>query len=89
MERYTRYEPDWDSDPVLKALCVVGRGYWYHDIGAQTWIFHPPWEDHDEVIDLVSGIANTVSAYPPSARGGHLGSYLMANRKVMKFNPKH
>lgn len=80
IERYTQYDPTWDRDPVIKALCVVGRGYWYHKQSDNGWVGCGPTTEHDEVIDLVSGIVNTILKSPPSQRAALLGHYLSNNR---------
>lgn len=80
IERYTQYDPTWDRDPVLKALCVVGRGYWYHKQSDNGWVGVSANHDHDEVIDLVSGIVNTLIKSPPGQRAALLGHYLSIER---------
>jgi hypothetical protein len=66
LDRYMRYDPEWQADPVLKAICVLGRGYWYHRAQENAWAFHSPTVGYDEVIDLVVGIANTLLKVSPS-----------------------
>ena len=85
LERYARYDTNWSSDPVFHVICVVGRGYWYHESPSNDWIFHQPSEDHDEVIDLISGIVNSLVSRPvPLAT---LGSYLMLERTAVRIPP--
>jgi hypothetical protein len=78
--RYAKYDTNYRRDPVVKAICVVGGGYWYHRVEADGWMFHTSTAEHDELIDLVSGIVNTLSKTPPSARVAPLGRYLMQER---------
>lgn len=81
LDRYKKYDQDWAHDPVLKVICVVGRGYWYHTDNS-SWIWHPATLENDEVIDLISGVVNTVLTHPPSTRQARLGHYLMKPRPV-------
>jgi hypothetical protein len=84
LERYADYDPDWATKPVLKAVCVVGRGYWHHVGEEEHWVFHPPTEEYDEVIDLVSAMTNTMitQADRPGRNAPRLGQYLMHHRRV-------
>ena len=82
LERYATYDPQWQHDPVLKAICVVGRGYWYHRAMDDGWAFHAPSEQYDEVIDFVAGIVNTSLKHPPSMRTVPLGEYLCVVRET-------
>ncbi len=85
LERYARIDPTWHSDPVLKAICVVGRGYWYHRPGYAKWTFLSPSNDHDEVIDIVSGIVNTLVKTPPYNRIAPLGPYISMDRAIVQI----
>lgn len=82
IERYAKYDQGWRNDPVFKAICVVGRGYWYHEAEKSRWVFHSATSDHDEVVDLVSGVVNTLTKTSPSSRISYLGHYLMRSRTV-------
>jgi len=82
LQRYAKYDPEWKEKPILKALCVVGRGYWYHSVKGNRWFFHPPTSAHDEVIDLVSGVVNTLAKARLQKRAALLGQYLMLERSV-------
>lgn len=83
LQRYAKYDSEWKERPILKAMCVVGRGYWYYSFEDNCWFFHPPTPTHDEVIDLVSGVVNTLAkARAQQARTALLGRYLMSKRSV-------
>lgn len=82
LERYIQHDPTWDTDPVLKAICVVGRGYWYHKQEENCWVASQGDSEHDEVIELVSGIVNTLLKHPASQRAALLGQYLVTPRPV-------
>jgi len=82
LQRYAKYDPDWMKTPVLGAFCVVGRGYWYHNRKESRWFFHPATQEFDEVIDLISGIVNTLGKARMQVRQAALGLYLMLERQV-------
>jgi hypothetical protein len=83
LQRYAKYDPEWKDDPVLKAICVARKGYWYHSPEDSCWFFHPPTPAHDEVIDLVSGVVNTLTKARTQVREALLGQYLMLARTVI------
>lgn len=90
LERYSTLDPDWAVDPVLKAICVVGSGYWYFSIERTGWWFHPPTPEFDEVIDFVSGVVNQSAINPPFLRLSRLGYYLMLERQgLLQVGPNH
>ena len=82
LERYSENDPNWLTNPVLRAVCVVGKGYWYYSSEPRQWIFHPASDQHDEVIDLVSGISNTLSKARLVGRLGLIGQYLVKERDI-------
>lgn len=80
LHRYAQYDEGWLRDPVIKAICVVGRGYWYHKAEANCWVATATSPEHDEVIELISGIGNTLLRNPADRRLAMLGNYLMRER---------
>lgn len=66
--------------PLICAICVVGKGYWYHIGGTMNWWFSPASDEFDEVIDLLGGIANTTPEIIFSRGAPRLGPYIMVNR---------
>jgi hypothetical protein len=51
LDRYREIDPT--DDPPLRAICVVGRGYWFYD---REWRFEPPNDDHEEVLKFIAGL---------------------------------
>lgn len=76
LQRYAKYDATWQNDPVVKAICVIGKGYWWHNRELSGWHFNPPTESYDEVIDLVSGIGNTLAYSRMKNPRALLGEYL-------------
>lgn len=81
MARYVKHDPEWDSIPLLRAICIVGVGYLYFDMDNRRWVGTKPSSDFDEVIDFVSGIGNTLSKANLIQRRIDLGNYLMLQRE--------
>ena len=80
LQRYAKYDPEWNTDPVLRVICVVGQGYWYFNYKNGYWKFLPPTQTYDEVIDLVSGVVNTLAEARLQTRLAYLEPYLMLPR---------
>ena len=80
INRYKENDPEFCENPYLRAICVVGKGYWYHNFLKKKWVFHPPTEFYDEVIDFLSGIINSIADILVSRRYPRLGTYLMLIR---------
>lgn len=86
--RYTKYDPDWQTDPVLKAICIVGQGYWYFHHSNRKWEFRPASDNYDEVIDFIGGIVNTLIANPPWKRINWFGDYIILSRESYTIDLK-
>lgn len=78
LERYRELDPDNEANPAFTALCVVGRGYWFSQHGRpgrSNWGYFPPTDAHDEVIDFLAGLANTLPRMIASQGLAPIGSY--------------
>lgn len=82
LQRYMEKDIDWLSSPKLKAICVLGRGMWLHDNYNRRWHFHPPSKEHDEVLDWLSILINTLPKSRITRGFPRLGNYLMKRRKI-------
>lgn len=56
VDRYPSFE---GPEPPLKAICVVGRGYWYWHHFRQRWLEWPRTYELEEVVGYLSGVMNT------------------------------
>lgn len=74
--RYKELDSNWKDDPIIKVLCIVGRGYWY--FSKKKWWYQPATSTFDEVLILLSHTVNTVMPHPyPNNRPEPLfGDYL-------------
>ncbi|MCX6669354.1 MAG: hypothetical protein NTV25_06055 [Methanothrix sp.] len=87
LERYLELDRNGNINPFLRAICVVGRGYWYFHPetirdGTSTYIKGTWWywestSKHDEVISFLSGILNTIPRAIASRGRPALGEYLI------------
>ncbi len=82
INRYKENDPEFCENPYLRAICVVGKGYWYYNSLKKKWVFHPPTEFYDEVIDFLSGIINSIADVLVSRRYPRFGNYLMLIRNA-------
>lgn len=80
LERYAEIDPDWLQKPIYRAICVIGKGYWYYCSEPKQWVFLSSSENFDEVVDLVGGISNTVSKANLAPRIGSIGQYISIER---------
>ena len=84
--RYREMDTESDTNPAVPVICVAGRGYWWFkgNEPAEKWIHHLPNDDHEEVIDFVSGVANTIPERILTKGRPRLGRYLMREREFKK-----
>lgn len=79
LDRYRNRDDEMESYPCLSAICVVGRGYWFRRTDGQ-WVSQSATPNKDEVIDFVSGVANTLPDLLRKRGRPRLGSYLVEER---------
>jgi hypothetical protein len=79
--RYIEEDAGAFEDPILRALCVVGSGIWIFQPGdPHRWQHTPANEDHDEVIDFLSVVANGVLPWMGRAPNVMAGEYAIQPR---------
>jgi len=78
MQRYMEHDPNWHDDPLIRAICIARRGYWWFD--GWEWIHLPANENGDEVVDFLGGVANTAPAAITSRGQPRFGHYLIGER---------
>lgn len=81
LERYRSLDPDADTAPLIEGICVVGRGYWiFSRPGGSHWFQAKSTVEHDEVIDFLGGVVNSLPE-KMAARGlPSLGNYLLEDK---------
>ena len=81
LDRYIDADPGAFDDPTMRALCVVGSGIWIFQPGSpHRWQYTPANEDHDEVIDFLSVIANGILPWMGRAADVMAGQYAIQPR---------
>lgn len=86
IDRYRELDPGTDSSPIINTICIIGRGYWRFEIKQdhKSWIFYPPTSEYDEVLDFISGIANTIPREIWKKGRPEYGNYISKNRPTQK-----
>jgi len=77
LDRYREIDSNSEIDPCIRVICVIGRENWWFRSDDKKWVFHPPTPDHDEVVDFLSGVINTIPGSFMSRGRPRLGNYLM------------
>lgn len=82
LERYAERDPDWMQNPLIRAICVVGRAYFWFSPEREAWIVHPATDDAEEVVEFLALASNTC-VHSLQRRGRpRLGKYLMTDRRL-------
>jgi len=86
MSEAERYRSIYRGDaPVLGAICVANREYWWEMHGA--WIKIPGNERNDEILGFVAGVSNTYKWVALNRGLPNLGNYLMKEPDELIFIP--
>ncbi len=86
LDRYREHDAEADTNPVLRVFCVAGKGYWWfqpHE-PKEKWIKHLPTDDHEEVVEFIGGIANTIPDRVLLKGRPRFGQYLIRPREFEK-----
>lgn len=86
LARYRELDEEADTSPAIPVFCVAGRGYWWFKPSepAEKWINHLPSEEHEEVIDFIGGVANTVPDQIFFKGRPRFGNYIIRPREFKK-----
>ncbi|MDO9370680.1 MAG: hypothetical protein Q7T68_19115 [Sphingopyxis sp.] len=74
LDRYRKYDPEADKNPVINVICVIGRGYWYHH--KDGWNFVSFSSDYDEIMSFLGGVTNTIPQIIAGKGRPNFGNYL-------------
>lgn len=85
-ERYRKYDNNFGDDPLIDVLCVIGKGYWFHNknyknnkLSSITWYFFEHQDNNFEIGVFLSGIINTINPQYP------LGFYIIDETNYKKL----
>lgn len=86
LERYRECDPSADTNPQVPILCVAGRGYWWFKPNEpkEKWIKHLPNSNHEEVVEFIGGVANTIPNQVISKGRPRFGEYIIVPRQFEK-----
>jgi hypothetical protein len=82
LDRYAERDPDWRDNPLVRAICVVGRGYFWFSLERAAWIVHPATDDSEEVVEFLALASNTCVHSLQRRERPRLGKYLMTERRL-------
>ncbi len=77
LDRYREYDPEADTNPAIRSICVVGQGYWWFNQHERKWMKNLTRSENEEVIDFVAGIVNTVPGLVPQKGRPRYGVYVV------------
>ncbi|OBQ03463.1 MAG: hypothetical protein AN482_19640 [Anabaena sp. LE011-02] len=83
-ERYTKYDKNFDNNPLIDVICIIGKGYWFNiktpdSIG---WHFFEAENNNFEVGLFLSGVVNTIN---PQQKFGYYVINNGYNRKIIYY----
>lgn len=86
LTRYRELDDEADANPTIPVFCVAGRGYWWFKPNepAEKWIYHLPNDQHEEVLEFIGGVANTVPDQILSKGRPRFGHYIIRPREFKK-----
>jgi len=76
IERYAKYDKDWKKNPTLRQITVAGKGNFLYQLEEERWLCRPANPKHNEVIDFISTISNTLITQKHQMRKPMLGPYI-------------
>lgn len=79
LERYRELDNEANTNPVIRVICVIGKGYWHFSNHPQKgWIWHEfrECDGYKEVLSFITGIMNTIPGIRTVKPLPQLGYYL-------------
>ena len=87
LDRYLEIAQETDNgSSTLTAFCVVGRGYWHN--GGDGWYYVEPSQEHEEVLDFLGGVVNTLPEILSWKGRVSYGGYIESGRGYRKVGAK-
>lgn len=90
IDRYVGLDSDAELNPLIRAICIVGRGYWYFHsngffdgVSLGRWWYWEPTAEHDEIIGFLSGVLNTIPDSIASRGRPRFGKYMLPRGGVI------
>lgn len=86
LDRYLEADADGEMNPAIGSICVPGRGFWRFEHG-RGWMFCPPTEELDDVVDFAGVLINELADVSNSRGRPRLGNYVMHDRDIQLVRP--
>jgi len=86
LERYREYDQYANEQPVIPVFCISGRGYWWFNPHEPNtpWMKHQANEEHEDIIDFIGGIANTIPDQVVAKGRPRFGNYILRDKTFIK-----
>ena len=86
IERYRECDGSADHSPLIPVICIATHGYWWFkpDEPGRKWIKHLSTPEHDEIIDFIGGLANTIPIELIKKGQPYYGNYIIHARSFEK-----
>lgn len=78
LDRYREYDPEADTNPAIKSICVIGQGYWWFNQHERRWMKNITLSKNEEVIDFVAGVVNTIPSLVLQKGKPRIGLYIVS-----------
>lgn len=65
-ERYKKYDPEYNEDPIIELICVIGKGIWFASKAPPwsdnkiKWTFYPSQGNNEELLLLLGAVINQI-----------------------------
>lgn len=76
-KRFAANQKDFYNHPIIPAICIIGRGYWYNERKNNKWYFVKSSNNFDEVITFLAHVVNSISERMEAKTSCLLGHYLI------------
>jgi hypothetical protein len=86
VDQYVAIDPDFPH--AIDVLCVVGRGYWFNNRVDKKWHGFPATDDHQEILQFVGGMTNTVLEANARMIGAAFGNYILTDGEMPSYEPE-
>lgn len=77
IKRFVNNQSDFLENPLIPAICIIGRGYWYNERKNNKWYFVKNSDNFDEVISFLAHVINSVSERMEAKTPCLIGPYLI------------
>lgn len=77
LTRFVNNQSNFLENPLIPAICIIGRGYWYNERKDRKWYFVKSSDNFDEVITFLAHVMNSIAERMEAKAPCFLGPYLI------------